>query len=97
VLTQQKKTPGVDATGLAVEPMSLFKLILRYVLRPVGRAIGTDRFEPHVTGGVHCLVCGHRFVLVTLAQQAACEDDGPIDDVMCTRCGRELVFWDGEE
>jgi hypothetical protein len=77
--------------------MTLSDLILRRILRPLGRALGTDRWEPHVTGGVHCLACGHRFVLVTLAARLVCEDEGLIGDVACTECGRELLLWDTAE
>jgi hypothetical protein len=77
--------------------MTRWQLILAHILRPFGRLLGTDRWEPRVTAACHCVACGHRFVYVireTLL--GAIEDDGPIDGVACRHCGRELVFWDAE-
>jgi ribosomal protein S27E len=77
--------------------MTLWQLILRHIFWPLGRLLGTARFDPHVTAAVHCVGCGHRYVLVINERAfATVDDDGPIEDVECHRCGRELVFVDSE-
>ncbi len=73
---------------------TLLDLFLRRILRPLGRLLGTDRWEPHVSASVHCIGCGHRFVLRMTEPQFACDDGGPIEDAPCPACKRELLFWD---
>ncbi len=41
-------------------------LWLRIVMRPLGRALGTDRWEPHSVVRERCLKCGHKQVCVIL-------------------------------
>ena len=73
---------------------TLYDLLLCHILRPLGRLLGTDRWEPRTTASVHCIGCGYRFVLTTTATQFACDDDSPIEDAPCHACKRELLFWD---
>jgi len=55
--------------------MSFRDILLRYVLRPFGRAIGTARWEPHAVGSVHCVACGHRAVAVVPASSERYDDE----------------------
>ena len=50
--------------GCPTARTSLSDLILRCILRPLGRLLGTPRWEPHAVGAVHCVACGHRAVAV---------------------------------
>jgi hypothetical protein len=73
---------------------SLVDLVRRRILRPLGRLLGTDRWEPRVSACVHCIGCGHRFVLTLTEARFICEDGGAIQDAPCPACKRELLFWD---
>ena len=65
---------------------------LRYVLRPLGRRLGTNRWEPHVVGMCSCVNCGHRAVVV-IPEASPCvdPDTGVIDMVECSECGKHTM------
>lgn len=39
-------------------------LWLRHILRPLGRLLHTNRWEPHAVAEISCLACGYECVLV---------------------------------
>jgi len=74
---------------------TLIDLFVRHIFRPLGRLLGTDRWEPRAAASVHCVGCGHRFVLMMTDAQFSCDhDDVPIEDASCPACNRDLLFWD---
>jgi len=68
------------------------KLWLRFVLRPLGRLVGTDRWEPHAVGPVHCFICGSEYIAV-ISTASPCYDPetGVIDGLECQECGQPVV------
>ncbi len=75
--------------------MTLFDLILVYLLRPLGRLLGTPRWEPHAVGAVHCVACGHRAVAVVATTNPSYDaETGVIDRVECPECGLNLMCSD---
>jgi hypothetical protein len=90
---------------------TLADFLRRYILCPIARWLGMarlasphpfrrsspqpDRWEPRTTARVHCIGCGHRFVLtLTRAQLSEQDDGGLIEDASCPGCQRDLLFWD---
>jgi len=73
------------------------RFYLRFILRPLGRLIGTERWEEHVAAHCHCIDCGHRYVVVMRSTRFAELDDWfPIPDLFCEHCHHELVVPDRE-
>lgn len=73
---------------------TLLGLLLRRILRSLGRLFGTTRWEPRVSASVHCIGCGHRFILTLIEPQFVCDETGSIEDASCPACKRDLLFWD---
>lgn len=65
---------------------------LRHVLRPLGRLVGTDRWEPHIVYRGRCLACGDEGVFVILAA-TPCRDieTGHVFGTQCGECGEWAV------
>jgi Zn ribbon nucleic-acid-binding protein len=62
---------------------------LQYVLRPLGRLIGTGRWEPHAVGPVHCVACGHRSVAVIITTSPCYNaETEAFDQLECSSCGK---------
>lgn len=67
-------------------------LWLRVVLRPLGRLIGTDRWEPWLAFRGRCLACGDEAVcLIPADTTCLARDSGHIWGVQCGGCGERAV------
>lgn len=63
-------------------------LWLRFVLRPLGRLLRTDRWQPHIAAMVRCLECQHRHAVVIPADAPAWDPETEaLYGLECTRCG----------
>lgn len=60
-------------------------LLLRFVLRPLGRLIGTDRWEPHFVLREYCPDCGHEGISVIAASTPLYDPE--TDAVYGLECG----------
>lgn len=62
--------------------------LLRYVLRPLGRLLGTDRWEPHFCAPMRCLECGAEAVHVIACRTPLyCPESDALYGLQCGECG----------
>jgi uncharacterized OB-fold protein len=67
-------------------------LWLRCVLRPLGKLIGTDRWEPCIVYEGRCLSCGDGAVYVIPADTPCLDvESGAIFGTQCPACGEMAV------
>jgi predicted RNA-binding Zn-ribbon protein involved in translation (DUF1610 family) len=70
----------------------LRELWLRLVLRPLGRLIGTDLWEPHAVYVERCTSCGWEGVCVIRADSPLIDEaTGQIFSAECPACGLDTV------
>ncbi len=70
-------------------------LWLRAVMRPLGRALGTDKWEPHLVVKQRCLMCGHKQISVIVAA-AADPETMAVWGTECSACGEMACTSFGE-
>ncbi len=61
------------------------ELWMKAVMRPLGKMVGTSRYEPHLTLKERCVECGHRQIGVILASTPCWDPE--TEAVWGTECG----------
>jgi hypothetical protein len=70
------------------QPHMISSIWLRFVLRPFGRLLRTDRWEPHFVVREQCLECGHEHTSVIAASTPLYDPESDaLYGLECANCG----------